>query len=123
MRKVPTYDWDWFESHTPFKKILEETCELEIEKYVLKKPVAAGIFTYWNHYVIKFNFPAFEEKFEEVKERLLKTNICRKNQEIFEWINELECSKRAMSMVITDGCIANVSGSFEWDWCDKEETK
>ena len=60
----------------------------------------------------------FEEKFEEVKERLLKTNICRKNKEIFDWINELECSKRAMCMVITDGCIANVSGSFEWDWCD-----
>jgi hypothetical protein len=63
----------------------------------------------------------FEEKFEEVKEKLLKTNICRKNQEIFEWINELECSKRTISMVITDGCIANVSGSFEWDWCDKED--
>lgn len=118
MRKMPTYDWDWFESHAPFKKILAETCELEIEKYVRKKPVIAGIFTYWNHYVIKFNFPMFEEKFEEVKERLLKTNICRKNKEIFDWINELECSKRAMCMVITDGCIANVSGSFEWDWCD-----
>lgn len=120
MRKTPTYDWDWVESHAPFKKILEDTCELEIDTYKRKIPVIAGIFTYSNHYAIKFNFPMFEEKFEEVKQKLLKTNLCRKNKEVFDWINELECSKREVGHVIVDGCIANVSGSFEWDWCDNK---
>ena len=32
MKKTPAYDWIWFQNHAPFKKILEETCELEIEK-------------------------------------------------------------------------------------------
>lgn len=116
MRRTPTYDWEWFEKHAPFKNILEETCDLEITKYIKKKSVIAGNWTFWNHYVIKFNFSTFTEKFEEVKEKLLKTNICRKNKEIFDWINRLKCSKHDISMVIIDGCIANASGSFEWNW-------
>ena len=123
MRRTPTYDWKWFEKHAPFKKILEETCGLEITKYIKKKSVIAGSWTFWNHYVIKFNFSTFTENFEEVKEKLLKTNICRKNKEIFDWINNLKCSKHDIGMVIVDGCIANTSGSFEWNWGEDESNK
>ena len=62
MRKKPTYDLDWVYAHTPFKKILTETCDLKIEKIKRRKPVLPGIFTYWNHYIIQFNFPLFQGK-------------------------------------------------------------
>ena len=120
MRKKPTYDVDWVYSHTPFNKILEETCDLKIEKIKRRKPVLPGIFTYWNHYIIQFNFPLFKERFEEIKKQLLNTNLCRNNKEYFDWINELNCLTSEVCHVIIDGCIANPKGTFEWDWCDNE---
>lgn len=120
MRKKPIYDLDWVYSHTPFKKILTETCDLKIEKIKREKPVLSGVFTYWNHYIIQFNFPLFKKRFEEIKKRLLNTNLCRNNKEYFDWINELNCSTSEVCHVIIDGCIANPEGTFEWDWCDNE---
>ena len=118
MRKKPTYDLDWVYSHTPFKKILEETCDLKIEKSKIQNPEAPGLDTSWHHYMIRFNFPRFKERFEEIKKQLLNTNLCRNNKEYFDWINELGCSTSEVCHVIIDGCIANASGFFEWDWCD-----
>lgn len=120
MRKKPTYDVDWVYSHTPFKKILTETCDLKIEKTKRRKFVLPGIPIYRNHYIIQFNFPLFKERFEEIKKRLLNTNLCRNNKECFDWINELQCSTSNVCGVVIDGCIANPEGSFEWDWCDNE---
>lgn len=121
MRKIPTYDWDWFESHTPFKKILEETCELEIYKEVIPYNVIGYIWSNRNHYNIKLNYPMLQDNFEEIKRQILNTRVCKHNKEIFDWIDKLECSKKEICYVIICGCIANVSGSFTWDWCDKEE--
>ena len=118
MRKAPTYDWDWFESHTPFKKILTETCGLEIEKEVHKTYVCAGIYQTNNHYKIKVNYPLFESNFDNIKNMLLKTNVCKKNKDVFDFVNKMECSKINLSSLIIDGCMAIVSGSFEWDWCE-----
>lgn len=121
MRKKPTYDLDWVYSHTPFKKILTETCDLKIEKSKIQNPEAPGLDTSWYYYMIRFNFPRFKEKFEEIKKQLLNTNLCRNNKEYFDWINELGCSTSEVCHVIIDGCIANASGFFEWDWCDDAE--
>lgn len=121
MRKVPTYDWDWFESHAPFKKILEKTCELEIDKEVIPYNVIGYIWSTKNHYNIKLNYPMLQDNFTEIKKQILNTRVCKHNKEIFDWINELECSKKQICHVIVDGCIANAGGSFTWDWCDNEE--
>lgn len=118
MRKLPTYDWEWFESHTPFKKILTEICGLEIKKEVQKFHVFAGIYQTSNHYKIKINYSLFESNFDKIKNMILKTNACKKNKEIFDWINKMECSKRELCSLITDGCMAIDGGSFEWDWCE-----
>lgn len=115
MRKKPTYDWKWFESHTPFKKILAETCGLEIEKEVHKIPTIAGYYTTNNHYKIKVDYKKFENNFEEIKRRLLNTNVCKNNQEIFNYFNKKECNKRTLGDFVTRGCIKNTSGSFEWN--------
>lgn len=56
----------------------------------------------------------------EIQKKLLNTNLCRNNKKYFDWINELDCSTSDVCRVIIDGCIANASGSFEWDWCDNE---
>lgn len=115
MRNKPTYDWEWFQSHTPFKNILAKTCDLEIEKEVHKIPTIAGYYTTNNHYKIKFNYPAFERNFEQIKNMLLNTNVCKNNKDVFDYVNKKDCSKRSASDLIIFGCIKNVSGSFEWD--------
>lgn len=114
-RKAPTYDWDWFEIHTPFKSILERTCDLEIEKEVHRIPTIAGYYTTNNHYKIRYNQPVFERDFDNIKSLLLNTNICKKNKDVFDFVNEMDCSKRNAGRLIMYGCIKNVSGSFEWD--------
>ena len=118
MRKQPTYNWDWFESHTPFKKILTETCNLEIEKEVQRFYVFAGIYQTRNHYKIKVNYHLFQSNFDKIKNLLLETNVCKKNKDVFDLVNKSECNKKDLGFLIIDGCIANVSGSFEWDWCE-----
>ena len=115
MRKAPTYDWEWFTSHIPFKSIFEKTCGLEIEKEVQKIPTIAGYYTTYNHYKIKYNHPVFERDFEKIKSLLLNTNVCKKNKDIFDYVIEKDCSKRSAGDLIMFGCIKNVSGSFEWD--------
>ena len=121
MRKTPTYDWDWFNLHTPFKKIFEETCEFEVDKEVIPYRVFGNIWSTRNHYNIKVNYPMFQSNFVEIKKRILNTRVCKHNQEIFDWINEMECTKRNACELITDGCMAQAYGSFTWDWCDTKE--
>ena len=114
-RKSPTYDWEWFESHAPFKSILTATCDLNIEKEIQKIPTIAGCYATNNHYKIRYNRPVFERDFEYIKSLLLKTNVCKRNKDVFDFVNEMDCSKRSACNLIMHGCIRNVSGSFEWD--------
>lgn len=118
MKKTPTYDWHWFESHTPFKKILEETCELEIEKEVIPYHVFGNIWSKGNRYNIKLNYPMLQNNFEEIKRRVLDTRVCKHNNEIFEYISKMEYDKKDICYLVLHGCIANASGSFSWDWCE-----
>lgn len=117
MRNKPTYDWEWFESHAPFKNILAKTCGLEIEHEIQRIPTIAGCYTINHHYKIKYNRPVFERDFDKIKSLLLKTNVCKKNQDVFDFVNELECDKRSISELVLwgCGCFKYHSGSFEWD--------
>jgi hypothetical protein len=119
MRKRPTYDWDWFESHTPFKKILEETCGLEIELENIPYQVFGNIWSTRKHYNIKCSYQMWQDNFENIKKQILNTRVCKHNKEIFDSVNEMDCSKKSISDLILDGCISNVSGSFKWDWCEQ----
>lgn len=123
MKKTPTYDWAWFESHTPFKKILEETCGLEIEKEAVPYRVFGNIWSTRNQYNIKLNYPALQDSFEQIKKRLLNTRVCKHNKEIFDYVNKMTSSKKDVSYLILDGCMSYGSGSFKWDWCDTQSNK
>ena len=118
MIKTPTYDWEWFDSHTPFKKILEETCELDIEKEIIPYRVFGNIWSKRVHYNIKLNYPMLKDNFEEVKRRILNTRVCKYNKEIFDYVNKMESSKKDACNLVTDGCMSYSSASFSWDWCD-----
>ena len=117
MRNKPTYDWEWFESHAPFKNILAKTCGLEIEHEIQRIPTIAGCYSINHHYKIKYNRPVFEKDFDKIKSLLLKTNVCKKNQDVFDFVNDKECNKRTMSDWVLHGCgcMKYHSGSFEWD--------
>lgn len=120
MRKAPIYDWDWFRNHAPFKKILEEACELEIEKETIPYRVIGNIRSKRDRYNIKLNYPMLQDNFEEIKRRILNTRICKHNKKIFDWIAGLECSKEQISQLITRGCMVYESASFKWDFGDNE---
>lgn len=114
--KKPTYDWEWFQSKKPFKKILEDTCGLVIEKEVQRIPTVAGCYCINNHYRIKVNYERFASEFDSIKSRLLNTNVCKKNPDVFSYVNEKQCSVRTLCNIIQDGCMADICGSYEWDF-------
>lgn len=118
MRKTPTYDWEWFNSHTPFKKILEETCELEIEKEVIPYRVFGNIWSKRIHYNIKLDYLMLKNNFKEIKRRILNTRVCKYNKEIFDYVNKMDGSKKDASNLVTRGCMSYSSASFSWDWCE-----
>ena len=118
MRKMPEYDWSWLRSHAPFKKILEETCELEVEKENIPYRVIGNIHSIGTRYNITLNYTMLQDNFEEVKRQLLNTRICKHNKRVFDWISQLECSKGQISEVITRGCLMYDSASFKWNWIE-----
>ena len=117
MRKTPTYDWEWFESHAPFKNILTKTCDLEIEHEIQRIPTVCGCYATNHHYKIKYNRAAFERDFEKIKTLLLNTNVCKKNKDVYNFVEEQTCCKRSFGDLIMYGCgcYKYHSGSFEWD--------
>ena len=121
MRKTPTYDWAWFESHAPFKKILEETCELEIEVENIPYQVFGYIWSTRKQYSIKLNYFTCQCNWEKIKKRILDTRVCKHNKEIFDYVDKMDGSKKDVSYLVVNGCISNAGGSFKWDWCDDEK--
>lgn len=118
MRQKPNYDWKWFESKTPFKKIFENYCDLTVEKEVIEYPVFAclGIYNTRKHYKITVNRNSFTEHFDEIKNKLLATNVCKHNTEIFDYVNNIKDTNIDFCNLITEGCIKNAQGSFEWKY-------
>lgn len=121
MRNKPSYDWEWFESHAPFKNILEKMCQLNIEHEVQRIPTVAGCYAINHHYKIKYNRKMFEQYFDTIKSMLLNTNICKKNKDVFDFVNEKTCNKRTMGdwVLYGCGCMKYNGGSFEWDFMDE----
>lgn len=116
MRKAPTYDWLWFISHAPFKKIITEYCDLDVKKEVKRFAVCCGIWDTSNEYEITVSLKKFQDNFEEIKTKLLNTNVCKKNDEVFEFVNYLKPDKYDLCCLIMDGCIVNCEGKFTWHW-------
>ena len=119
MKRASIYDWDYFISKAPFKKILTDVCGLSISKKVKKTYIIFDCYQTSNHYMVRINFKSFQDNFETIKNRLLNTRICKHNKDVFDFVRELECTKKDLCSLVMDGCIKEVSGSFEWDWCDK----
>lgn len=116
MRKIPEYNWAWLRTHAPFKKIFEETCELEVEKENIPYRVIGNIRSVRIRYNIKLNYNMLKNNFSEIKSRLLATRICKHNKKVYDWINQLECTKGQVCEVITRGCLVYDSASFQWDF-------
>lgn len=116
MRNKPTYDWEWFESHSPFKNILSKTISLDIEHEIQRIPTIAGCYVINHHYKITYDYAAFERDFEKIKSMLLKTNICKNNKDVFDFVNEKKCNKRSFGDLVLYGCgcYKYHGGSFEW---------
>ena len=122
MRKAPTYDWEWFESHSPFKKTLEKMVDLSIDHEIQRIPTIAGCYAINHHYIITYNKKRFEDNFDEIKKMLLNTNICKRNNDVYSFVEELSCCGRSFGDLIMHGCgcYKYHSGSFEWHYIDND---
>lgn len=119
MRQKPTYDWEWFTSKTPFKKIFEKYCNLSIEKEVVEYRVfASTLYNTRNVYKITVNRSSFTKHFDEIKNKLLSTNVCKHNSGIYNYVNNIKDSTVDFCHLITEGCIKNADGSFRWNWIE-----
>ena len=116
MRKAPAYDWDWFISHAPFKKILTEYCDLSVKKDTEKVAVCCGVWDISNKYNVTVSLKKFENNFEEIKAKLLNTNVCKKDKEVYDYVNDMKCEKYDLCCLIMDGCIVNCEGRLSWNW-------
>ena len=115
MRKTPTYDWYWFETHAPFKKIFKEACELEIKKEIVSY-YSLGFREFESHYHIKLNYKMLQDSFEEIKRRLLSTRVCKYNEEIYDYVNEIECDKHDITYLIIDSCTtSSCPATYSWE--------
>lgn len=114
--KSPTYDWDWFDNHMPFKPILEKYCDLEIEKEYIPYRVFGSVWSKRIHYNIVVDYNKFSDNFVLIISDILDTRVCKNNEEVFNFVKEISCDKRGLSKLILDGCIAKAEGSFEWDF-------
>ena len=116
MRNKPPYDWEWFESHTPFKSILEKAVELVIVHEVQRIPTIAGCYSINHHYNITYNKKLFEDNFDIIKQMLLDTNICKHNKDVYDFVERQTKGKRSFCDIIAQGCgcYKRHSGSFEW---------
>ena len=113
MRNKPVYDWDWLESHTPFKKILEEECGFKVERKVIDKQ--AGNIRYKdNRFIIEVSLGSYINNFSKIKERLLNTRVCKNNPDIYAYTAMVLPNKRGLQDLIITCCIKNCRGDLRW---------
>lgn len=115
MRNKPTYDWDWLESHAPFKKVLEEECGLKIKKKIIDKQ--SGSIQYKdNQFIIEVSLDSYIRNFSGIKEQLLNTRVCKNNPDIYIYTAMVLPNKRGLEDLIITCCIKNCRGSLQWVW-------
>lgn len=112
--KKPDYDWEWLTSHAPFKKIFKDMFDLQIEKEVIAYCISGTIPSSKNQYNIKIDFGEVSNNFENLKRQLLNTRVCKHNESISKWVNEMTGTSGQICELIIQGCICNASGSFKW---------
>ena len=110
---TPSYSWEWFENHAPFKNILERYCDLRIY-HRFQKYSYFGINNH--HYEIFYDKALFVENFDKIKNEMLHTRVCRGNKDVYDFVNKKECNNRSISDLIVYGCgcMRHQSASFEW---------
>ena len=114
--KTPAYEWDWFESHAPFKKTLEQLCALEITHERHKYFGLTGDAMIKHHFKISYDKSLFERYFATIKSALLSKPVCKHNADVKEFVESLKCDKRSFCNLVLHGCgcMKYSAASFEW---------
>nr|DAZ83357.1 MAG TPA: hypothetical protein [Caudoviricetes sp.] len=93
---------------------MAEECDLQIVKKIHYYYVICGNLISDNKYFIKVDYQVFKNNFHKIKRRLLNTNICRKNIDVKEFVEDIKCNKSDLCDLIMTSCIKNASGIFQW---------
>jgi hypothetical protein len=115
--KKPFYDWNWFTSKKPFLKILQKYCDLSIKKEVNYRYELGRFKIPMNKYYISYDMNMLKNNFRDLKQDLLKTNICKNNNEVKEIVEcvSIDNKQNFEIDIILNGCITNCEGSLIWD--------
>ena len=121
-------EYEYYAKKTPFRKILEDLCDLEIDSYRVYSNFG-GNYTY--QYNISYNQKKFIENIVEIKNRLLKTSFCKNIAEVKERVENIPDSlfgfataldiSHLMNFLILDGSLKEIKSSrrFSWDVKDR----
>ena len=115
------YDWEYFQNKTPFRRIFEKYCNLEIDSYSM-----GSQYHRIQHYDISYDMALYMQNIKEIKQALLKTKMCKylegmrkKIEDIPETIEEYENAYaigRIASSLIVDGCTRHTASSIKYNW-------
>ncbi len=115
------YNWEYFKNKTPYRKILEDFCDLNICSW----RTGSGYYAV-QHYNISYNQEKFVQNLPLIKEKLMKTKFAKTIESemayvknLPETLNDFENAyaiSRVVSHIICDGCIRKGSSSIHYKW-------
>lgn len=119
--KEIVYDYEYFLNRAPYRKILENLCDLRIDSYRSSSGCHAT-----QHYDISYDQLKFVQNLPEIKRRLLNTKFAKCVEDEAEYIKKIPDSldefknayaiSRVASDLIADGCIRRGASSIRYTW-------
>ena len=116
-----TYDYEYFATRAPYRKIFKELCDLDI--YTWRD--GSGSYAV-QHYSISYDQEKFVKNLPAIKEKMLKTKFAKTIKEEAAYIkglpNSLDDFKNAYEInkvasdLICDGCIRKDASSIRYEW-------
>ena len=115
------YNWEYFKNKTPYKKTLEELCDLDIDSW----REGSGNYAV-QHYSISYNQEKFVQNLPLIKKKLMKTKFAKMIESEMQYVKNLPETiddfknayeiNRMASDLIRDGCIRKGSSSIHYEW-------
>ena len=122
-KDISIYNYEYFNSRTPFRSILSKYCDFSVDTYRTGSN-NSGYVT--QHYDISYDAALFMKNVADIKKALLKTKFCKyvegmreKIEKIPENIDEYENAyaiNRVVSDLVFDGCIKHNLCSHKYNW-------
>ena len=104
MEKV-FYNWEYVNTYSPFRNIISKYTDLKVMNKT--KANANSGECEENTYRIKANYNKYVKNLKKIKREILASQICKKNEDIREYIYNLTEEENAFKFLVKETCIPN----------------